>query len=440
MDKSEAGSKPRSFPLKNEQFGRIRIVSRTSIYGDLNASAQPLFIKWETDKSDKLRNEIIMHYLPWLKSRADKKLSMLPRNANVTLEDLLSCAVEGAMQSLRTFDRHRGIKFTTYATSRVFGQMADVLRSRDWVTRLARRRDTEFVRMDTHDFRPYSDDLDHGESPITPQHHDTPPMEADMFWRRACCGLSKQERLVLLMYYRCDCTMQTIADHVGLSESRISQIMTKILKRLKTVDFDESRPIVINDRTHTRQRKKNGRGPRMYPFADNQTPVTRTEPKEQQMTIVDANRQPIDLDNLLNTLQGVSAAQIKSVIEMKQQEINRLRLLLKMLDPDAYLEAEVVETTTKRVRSLSNGVPLKNQLQDVLEDGELAPAEIKRRLSNRNPKSLSAILSANPDFLRDRITGLWRLTDFGREALQRRRAITQTELAQQEDADDRGDV
>jgi len=226
--------------------------------------------------SNDLRNTLIEHYLPIVKINADRLASKLPDE--VELDDLISAGIDGLRDAIHMFDVERGVKFETYCATRIRGAILDALRNKDWVPRLVRARANELARKrrrleaelgrkphnhelarfmglseqeydklirDAHAVgvislnRNFQDNDSSREiretdivadpkapSPTGPVHHDD-------VRRLVTKGLSKNERLILVLYYWEEMTMKEIGATLDLSESRVSQMHSAILDRLR---------------------------------------------------------------------------------------------------------------------------------------------------------------------------------------------------------------
>jgi len=220
-----------------------------------------------------LRNLLIERYLPLVHAVAQRLLRTLPRS--VELEDLVSAGVFGLMDAIRCFDPNRDVRFKTYATTRLRGSILDSLRSGDWVPRLVRteaarvgkaiaalggeygREPTQVelaealdVDMDTltsqsERYRPPSVSSFAAprsadpETAVVMEVADTraDPASADLRTREAfanaCVTLTARERFILEQYYRRGNTMREIGEMLQLTESRICQIHTNVVARLR---------------------------------------------------------------------------------------------------------------------------------------------------------------------------------------------------------------
>ena len=232
--------------------------------------------KYKKTGDDESRNHLLENYLPLVKYSADRLYAKLPDEVDV--DDLISAGIFGLMDAVKAFDIERGVKFETYCSARIRGAILDELRSMDWVPRLVRsrahklndathtleadlgRKPTEKelakqMRLSMTDFRKLQRDA-HATSLVslsrkwfeTDAHKDF--REIDVLEDRTtdnpflCVqrkdirdlvtrGLSRAERLIILLYYFEEMTMKEIGRTLDLSESRVSQMHSAILKRLK---------------------------------------------------------------------------------------------------------------------------------------------------------------------------------------------------------------
>lgn len=234
---------------------------------------------WKTFKrtrDENLRNTLIEHHMPLVRSIAERVLQTLPKS--IELDDLSSAGTFGLMDAINGFDLSRGIKFKTYCTTRIRGSILDELRSQDWVPRLVRlkahrldrairRLEGEFGRspnqveianelgitleeLEAHQAEAnaktifsLSEKWDDGDEekemekveiladrkaidPVdTIQQHDALEMITS--------SLTKKERLIILMYYYEGLTMREIGEIMELTESRVCQIHSNVMARLK---------------------------------------------------------------------------------------------------------------------------------------------------------------------------------------------------------------
>ena len=222
------------------------------------------------------RNLLLEHYLPLVKYTAERIYAKLPDK--VELDDLISAGIFGLMDAIDAFDPERGVKFETYCTPRIRGAILDELRSMDWVPRLVRARAHQLERalrtLEAHlgrmptdkeiakelnlsmeNFRrlqrdatatglvslnnKFSDsdsEKDMREIDIIEdQRSQNPLIEAQKRDLKGLLtkGLTRAERLIIVLYYYEEMTMKEIGATLDLSESRVSQMHSSIIARLK---------------------------------------------------------------------------------------------------------------------------------------------------------------------------------------------------------------
>ena len=189
-------------------------------------------------------------HLPQVRIIAASLHRRLPRN-KVDLDDLIQAGSVGLCKAANTWDPERGVKFKTYASRRIYGEMLDMLREEDFMPRALRsksnkaKQDAEAV-VDTETavaMRAGFDSIDakdkdgftlaqvlewDGKSPADKVLHS----ELVEMVRNAISCLPARQATVLRLYYFHDLTGQVIADHLGCVESRVSQLKTKAHKHL----------------------------------------------------------------------------------------------------------------------------------------------------------------------------------------------------------------
>lgn len=226
--------------------------------------------------SDDARNELMEWYLRIVKYNAERISAKLPDE--VDTDDLVSAGIFGLMDAIASFDLNRGVKFETYCAPRIRGAILDELRSMDWVPRLVRSRankleqatrglEMELGRVPSEDeladrlglTRDELDKLIRDATAVSlvslsRRHYETDSnrevCEIDVLEDKrgkdpineiqkrdlkalVTRGLSRAERLILLLYYYEELTMKEIGATLDLSESRVSQMHSSILNRLK---------------------------------------------------------------------------------------------------------------------------------------------------------------------------------------------------------------
>jgi RNA polymerase sigma factor for flagellar operon FliA len=240
------------------------------------ASLEEVWRTYKNTASDELRNFLIEQYLPLVKSTAERMHMRLP--GEVDVEDLMSAGLFGLMDAIDAFDLERGVKFETYCTQRIRGAIFDELRAMDWVPRLVRSRtakvdrarkalEMELGRRPTD--REVCDRLRVSNAEYKKLSKDSKPVNVVSLNRKwfetdsskdireidviqdnrqedplaelqkkdlkllITKGLSRAERLIVILYYYEDMHMQEIGMTLDLSESRVSQMHSSILARLQ---------------------------------------------------------------------------------------------------------------------------------------------------------------------------------------------------------------
>jgi len=225
-------------------------------------------------KKLELRNQLVEHYLPVVRYTAERLAANLPQS--VELDDLISSGLFGLIEAIKSFDLGRGVKFKTYASWRVRGAILDQLRSNDWVPRLVRTKASKLEKMiqeaESKLGRPATDlelssmmgmslkELDklmRDSTAVTVCYlSDTAGENQDGSARSDLLEdanskdpivdlqrkdvmevitkeLSLRERMILILYYFEELTMREIGLTLDLSESRVCQLHSRIINRLK---------------------------------------------------------------------------------------------------------------------------------------------------------------------------------------------------------------
>ncbi|MBX3450246.1 MAG: FliA/WhiG family RNA polymerase sigma factor [Planctomycetaceae bacterium] len=235
---------------------------------------------WQVYKQDltnqDLRNILIENYLPLVRYNAERVWAKLPDG--VDLNDLMSAGVFGLIDAIEAFDMERGVKFETYCVPRIRGAMLDELRTMDWVPRLVRSKASkveaarkeceaetgrpptdheiarkmglpidEFERMKSeasavnlvslnkkwYETDSYKDVREIDIIEDTKGEDPTRGIQKRDVMKLVTKGLNRNERLIIILYYYEELTMKEIGTTLGLSESRVSQMHSSIVNRLK---------------------------------------------------------------------------------------------------------------------------------------------------------------------------------------------------------------
>ena len=240
---------------------------------------QALWLEFGRTHEKGLRDRLILTYAPLVKYVAGRLGSGLP--AHVDEGDLVSYGLLGLIGAIERYDPDRDIKFETYAIARIRGSIIDELRALDWVPRSVRSRAREIERaiatLEAKLGRAPTDEeisdkvgitveeleeslTDIARSSIaaldelwsvsgegdqislmdTIEDESGPRPEAalDQTEMRealadAIARLPEREKLVVTLYYYEELTLREIGEVLGVTESRVSQLHTKAVLRLK---------------------------------------------------------------------------------------------------------------------------------------------------------------------------------------------------------------
>jgi RNA polymerase sigma factor FliA len=207
----------------------------------------------------RLRNLLVERYLPLVTVIAERSASRLP--AAIQLEDVESAGYQGLIEAVPRFDLARGYAPQTFLAWRIRGAISDWLRMQSDESRQHWRRVAEVERWEQTTLgRPATDEevkeqfgfvlpsrstlsLNSERSSDGADFNKSMPLSDSLADPRVVAdasdmshllrGLSQRERLIVLCYYVEGCTMRQTGQQLGLSESRISQMMTAIVERIK---------------------------------------------------------------------------------------------------------------------------------------------------------------------------------------------------------------
>ena len=243
------------------------------------SDTQTLWQDYRKTQDPELRDRLILTYAPLVKFVAGRLGASLP--SHVDEQDLVSSGLLGLVSAIERFDPDREIKFETYAITRIRGAIIDELRSLDWVPRSVRTRAREIERaiaeLERTLRRVPNDDEIAAKVGVTRQELEDSLSEIsrssmaalDELWSPSGGGdqialidtieddgapdpefsleqaemkealgdaiarLPEREKLVVTLYYYEELTLREIGEVLGVTESRVSQLHTKAVLRLK---------------------------------------------------------------------------------------------------------------------------------------------------------------------------------------------------------------
>lgn len=235
-----------------------------------------LWEEYEKDRDPQLREKIILEYASLVKIIAGR-LSMY-LGYNVEYEDLVSYGIFGLIDAIDKFDYGKGIKFETYASLRIRGAILDQIRKLDWIPRSLRQKqkkiDSAMMKLENELGRPATD-LEMADALEISQdeflnwqvqtnvsniisldeyientgEHEVDVLKANVYHMPeqmiekgetkkmimdALDNLTEKEKKVILLYYYEELTLKEISNVLEVSESRISQLHTKALAKMKS--------------------------------------------------------------------------------------------------------------------------------------------------------------------------------------------------------------
>jgi RNA polymerase sigma factor FliA len=247
---------------------------------DQIAAIDRLWIDYKSARDQHVRDQLLLHYSPLVKYVAGRVAVGLPQN--VEHADLVSYGIFGLIDAVEKFDPERGYKFETYAIARIKGSIIDELRAMDWVPRSVRARARDIERAIAELERKLhraptdeeiseklglsTDELDDSLTDIsrssiaaldelwtvntgggdsvalidTIEDIEAPDPQGSLSQTEmkeaigeAIARLPEREKLVVTLYYYEELTLREIGEVLGVTESRVSQLHTKAILRLK---------------------------------------------------------------------------------------------------------------------------------------------------------------------------------------------------------------
>lgn len=236
---------------------------------------EKLWAEYSKNPSQELREKLIIEYAPLVKVVAGR-LSMY-LGYNVEYDDLVSYGIFGLIDAIDKFDLGKDVKFETYASLRIRGAILDQIRKMDWIPRTVRQKQKkmeEAIRtVETRTGKNASDEevarelgiadeelnewqsqlkvtnvvslnefVEQGGEPVMDAQnnsHFVQPEEAiaeeelKKVLEETMSLLTEKEQKVILLYYYEELTLKEISNILEVSESRVSQLHTKALTKMR---------------------------------------------------------------------------------------------------------------------------------------------------------------------------------------------------------------
>ncbi len=234
-----------------------------------------LWNEYAATKSSEVREQLILEYAPLVKLVAGR-LSMY-LGYNVEYDDLVSYGIFGLIDAIDKFDSMKEVKFETYASLRIRGSILDQIRKMDWIPRTIRQKQKKIdaamkeietatgrtatdeeiaqkLEISTDDFADWQSQMkitgvvslnefmESGSEIPAEQHNqhrfEEPEEVIEKEELREVLGqalelLTEKEKKVILLYYYEDLTLKEISNVLEVSESRVSQLHTRALQKMK---------------------------------------------------------------------------------------------------------------------------------------------------------------------------------------------------------------
>ncbi|WP_138493953.1 FliA/WhiG family RNA polymerase sigma factor [Paenibacillus pinistramenti] len=248
-----------------------------------------LWERWKEKGDLEAKKELIEKYLNIVDYVSGRLAVGLPRN--ISKDDLFSNGVMGLMDAVEKFDYKRGLQFETYASWRVRGSILDGLRQGDWVPRSVREKAkkieegyqkleqkylrtvtdeemSQYLQVSEKEFQQMLQDvavmtLCSLEDPIREEESETrmsmliddkaknPDYKVREFYLKESLTkgiekLTEKERTVVSLLYYEDLSLSEIAEVMSLSPSRISQLHSKAILRLRAT-LEKSRNLLMQE-------------------------------------------------------------------------------------------------------------------------------------------------------------------------------------------------
>jgi len=239
-------------------------------------SGEELWSSWKREGDPEAKKRLIEQYLNLVDYVTGRLAIGLPRN--VSKDDLTSYGIMGLIDAVEKFEPERGLQFETYASWRIRGAILDGLRQADWVPRSVRekarkieeayqlleqkhlrsvtdREISEYLQVSVEEFQQMLQEVNFAavlslEDPIRDEEPETRKMllvddraknpedtVEELFLKESLAHaierLTEKERTVVTLFYYEELSLSEIAEVMSLSPSRISQLHSKAILRLR---------------------------------------------------------------------------------------------------------------------------------------------------------------------------------------------------------------
>jgi len=236
---------------------------------------EKLWDNYRKNKSSELREQLILEYAPLVKIVAGRLGMYL--GGNLDYEDLVSYGIFGLIDAIDKFDLEKEVKFETYASLRIRGSILDQIRKMDWIPRTVRQRqrkmDEAIKKIEDEKGRTATDEeisaelglsqdeyydwqnqmkvtnlvslnefVESGPEPVMDARNNIHFAEPEKAMEKEGLKealaeslelLTEKEKQVILFYYYEEMTLKEISLVLEVSESRVSQLHTKALQKMK---------------------------------------------------------------------------------------------------------------------------------------------------------------------------------------------------------------
>jgi RNA polymerase sigma factor for flagellar operon FliA len=242
------------------------------------AGRKKLLEEYARSKSPEAREKIILEYAPLVRVVAGR-LSMY-LGYNVEYEDLVSYGIFGLIDAIDKFDCFKEVKFETYASLRIRGAILDQIRKMDWIPRTIRQKqkrieavtreieqekghgasdeeiagklgisDEEYLEWQSqmkitglvslNEYMEQGSDVSQDYSRHTTSRFEAPEERVEKEELTKVLGdalelLTEKEKKVITLYYYEELTLKEISSILEVSESRVSQLHTRALQKMRT--------------------------------------------------------------------------------------------------------------------------------------------------------------------------------------------------------------